>query len=66
MSIIYLLTGFRLNIIEKIISIIILMYIAFILYVKKIAKISIKIKTIFFGVWDVNYRNIFSSNKIYK
>jgi hypothetical protein len=46
---IYLLTNYRLNIFEKIISIIIIMYIAFILYIKKIVKGSINRNTIFFG-----------------
>jgi hypothetical protein len=48
-DIIYLLTNYRLSNIEKILSIIIIMYISFILYIKIIAKGSINRNTIFFG-----------------
>jgi len=49
-DIIYLLTNFKLNIFEKIISIVMLFYIAFILYLKILVKSSINRKTIFFGI----------------
>jgi hypothetical protein len=48
-DIIYLLTNFRLNIYEKILSIITIMYIAFILYIKIIIKSSINRNKILFG-----------------
>ena len=49
-DIVYLLTSFRLNIFEKIISTIMLLYVAFIFYIKILVKSSISKKTIFFGV----------------
>jgi hypothetical protein len=54
-DIIYLLTNFELNILEKIISIVILLYIAYIIYIKinlkgKEIKYSLSKKTIFFGI----------------
>jgi len=49
-DIIYLLTGYRLNVFEKILSIVLLMYIAFIIYIKILVKGSINKKTILFGV----------------
>ena len=49
-DIIYLLTDFKLNIFEKIISIIILLYIAFILYIRIFPKCPINKKTIIFGI----------------
>jgi hypothetical protein len=49
-DIIYLLTNYRLSIFEKILSIIIIMYIAFILYIKIIAKGSINRNKILFGL----------------
>jgi hypothetical protein len=48
-DIIYLLTNYRLNIYEKILSIITITYIAFILYIKIIAKGSINRNKILFG-----------------
>ena len=48
-DIVYLLTNFRFNIFEKIISIVILLYVSFIFYIKILVKGSIIKKTIFFG-----------------
>ena len=48
-DIIYLLTDDKLNIFEKIISVILFLYITFILYIKIIAKNQIRKSIIFFG-----------------
>jgi len=49
-NIICIITEFKLNIFEKIISIIILLYIAFILYIRIFPKCPINKKTIIFGI----------------
>jgi len=49
-DIVYLLTNLRLNISEKIISIVILLHVTFIFYIKILVKGSINKKTIFFGI----------------
>jgi len=49
-DIIYLLTDFRLNIFEKIISIVMIFYITFVFYLKILVKGSISKKIIFFGI----------------
>ena len=48
-DIIYLLTDYKLNIFEKIISVVLFLYITFILYIKIITKNQIRKSIIFFG-----------------